>query len=303
MISPPLPAAESGNGRSSALCDGSLIVGGLRLSYGDWGGPDDPIVLLHGLASTRHIWDLVAPILSPGYRVVALDQRGHGESGKPDCGYGFQSIVADLRGFIAAMGLDRPLVVGHSWGAGVALELAAAHPEVARGICLVDGGTMELQARPDMTLARAREEMAPPDFTGVTLDQMKARMSRFVSWATPEVRSAMLKNFEVLEDSTVRARLSRANHMRIIEAMWEQRPSQLFPRVRCPVLLMPARRRDDPSPSTWWLRRRESIAKAAALLPRSKTVWLEDSVHDVPLQRPALVAETISDHLSAGFFG
>ena len=288
---------------SSAPCDGSLTVRGLRLGYRDWGGPGDPIVLLHGLASTRHIWDLVAPILSPGYRVVGLDQRGHGESDKPDCGYGFQSIVADLRGFIAAMGLDRPLVVGHSWGAGVALALAAAHPEVARGICLVDGGTLELKTRPDMTLERAREEMAPPDFTGVTLDQMKARMSRFVSWATSEVRSAMLKNFEVLEDATVRARLSRANHMRIIEAMWEQRPSQLFPRVRCSVLLMPARRRDDPSPSAWRLRRRESIAKAAALLPRSKTVWLEDSVHDVPLQRPALVAETISDHLAAGFFG
>ena len=288
---------------SSDPCDSSLTVRGLRLGYRDWGGPGDPIVLLHGLASTRHIWDLVAPILSPGYRVIALDQRGHGESDKPDCGYGFQSIAADLRGFIAAMGLDRPLVVGHSWGAGVALELAAAHLEVARGICLVDGGTLELKARPDMTLERAREEMAPPDFTGVTLEHMKARMSRFVSWATPEVRSAMLRNFEVLEGSTVRARLSRANHMRIIEAMWEQRPSRLFPRVRCPVLLLSARRRDDPSSSTWRLRREESIARAAALLPRSKTVWLENSVHDVPLQRPALVAEAISDHLARGFFG
>ena len=62
-----------------------LTVGldGMPFHYRDWGGAGQPIVLLHGLASTCHIWDLVAPILRRAFRVVALDQRGHGESGKP----------------------------------------------------------------------------------------------------------------------------------------------------------------------------------------------------------------------------
>jgi len=289
----------------SAPREGSTTVDGLRLHYRDLGGPGDPIVLLHGLASTCHIWDLVAPILSQECRVVALDQRGHGESDKPDHGYSFQSVVADLKGFIDSLGLERPLVVGHSWGADVALELAVEHPESTRGICFVDGGTIELTARPDMSLERAKEEMAPPDFTGVTLEQMMqmiGRSSRFGSWITPEIRSMMMENFEVLEDSTVRARLSRANHMRIIEALWEHRPSELFPRVRCPVLLLPARQKDNPSPMARRFRREESIARATARLPRSETVWLEDSVHDVPLQRPALVASAISEHLIGRFF-
>ncbi len=282
--------------------EGSTTVDGLRLRYRDWGGQGDPIVLLHGLASTCHIWDLVAPILSQEYRVVALDQRGHGRSDKPDEGYSFESVVADLKGFIDVIGLERPVVVGHSWGADVALEFAVAHHDSTRGICFVDGGTIELTARPEMTLERAKEELAPPDFTGVTLEQMRGRASKFGPWFTPEIRNITLENFEVLEDSTIRARLSRANHMRIIEALWEHRPSELFPRVQCPVLMLPARQKDNPSPMARRFRREESNARATALLPRSKTVWLEDSVHDVPLQRPALVAGVIGEHLAGSFF-
>ena len=56
-----------------------MTVNGLDFHYRDWGGSGRSLVLLHGLASTCHIWDLVAPILSQDYSVVALDQRGHGE--------------------------------------------------------------------------------------------------------------------------------------------------------------------------------------------------------------------------------
>ena len=65
---------------------------GLRLHYRDWGGSGQPLVLLHGLASTCRIWDLVAPILAEDFSVVALDQRGHGLSDKPDHGYDFASV-------------------------------------------------------------------------------------------------------------------------------------------------------------------------------------------------------------------
>jgi pimeloyl-ACP methyl ester carboxylesterase len=66
--------------------------------------------------------------------------------------------------------------------------------------------------------------------------------------------------------------------------------------------MLPARQKDNPSPMARRFRREESNARATALLPRSKTVWLEDSVHDVPLQRPALVAGVIGEHLAGSFF-
>ena len=290
---------------AATATDHSMVIGGLRFHYRDWGGSGTPIVLLHGLASTCRIWDLVAPILSDDFAVVALDQRGHGESDKPDRGYDFATVSGDLHGFIEALKLERPVIAGHSWGGDVALEYAVARPEVPRGLCFVDGGTIEVSARPGMTLERAKEEMAPPDFTGMTVDQLK---ERFRSWrggvpATPELAAIRMSNFEVGDDNTVRARLSRENHMRLIEAFWEHRPSLLYSRVECPVLLMPARTANTEPESARRFRTEESIAVATKELRCSKTVWLEDSIHDVPLQRPELVATVIREHIQSGFFG
>ena len=281
-----------------------LDTGALRMHYRDWGGIGQPLVLLHGLASTCHIWDLVAPNLSRDFSVVALDQRGHDETDKPDHGYDFATIVEDLSLFLAATDLERPIIVGHSWGGDVALEFAVAHPEAPLGLCFVDGGIIEISDRAEMTLERAKEEMAPPDFAGMTAGQLRerARSRRWFSEMTPELEQILFANFEVLPDDTIRARLSRANHMRIIEAFWDHRPSKLYERVSCPVLLMPARQEGSDSAAPNRFRREEAIATAGRLLPKSRSAWLEDSIHDVPLQRPELVAETIRNNIQQGFF-
>ena len=281
-----------------------VSIDSLRFHFRDWGGQGQPIVLLHGLASTCHIWDLVAPLLAEDFAVLALDQRGHGESDKPDHGYDFARVGGDLQGFIQAMGLHKPVVVGHSWGGDVALEHAVMHPDTPKGLCFVDGGMIEISARPGNTLDRAREEMAPPVFTGVTAEEFKRRVMSQGQWSQmpPHLADIILENFEVLEDNTIRARLSRDNHIRIIEALWEHRPSTLYSRVKCPVLIMPARRQGDESATARRLRREESVAAASAAMPAGKVVWLEDSIHDVPLQRPGLVAGVIRDHIKEGFF-
>ena len=281
-----------------------VSIDSLRFHFRDWGGQGQPIVLLHGLASTCHIWDLVAPLLAEDFAVLALDQRGHGESDKPDHGYDFARVSTDLQGFIQAMGLHKPVVVGHSWGGDVALEHAVMHPDTPKGLCFVDGGMIEISARPGNTLSRAREEMAPPVFTGVTADEFKRRVMSQGQWSQmpPHLADIILENFEVLEDNTIRARLSRDNHIRIIEALWEHRPSTLYSRVKCPVLIMPARRQGDESATARRIRREESVAAASAAMPAGKVVWLEDSIHDVPLQRPELVAGVIRDHIKEGFF-
>ncbi len=280
-------------------------LNGLQFHYRDWGGNGQPIVLLHGLASTCHTWDLVAPILAENYQVVALDQRGHGESDKPDYGYDFASIVEDLHQFIQTLELEKLIIAGHSWGGDVALEYAVAHPDMPKGLAFVDGGTIEISGSPGMTLEIAKKEMAPPDFTGITLEQLRERGRKWIAGFTPnrELEEAMIANFEVLEDNTLRAKLSRENHMRIIEALWEHRPSALFLRVLCPVLMVPARQKsDEHSEAVRRFKREEGVATAAKLLPKSKTVWLEDSIHDVQLQKPSLVASVIQEPIQNGFF-
>ena len=277
---------------------------GLPFHYRDWGGDGRPVLLLHGLASTCHIWDLVAPLLAADFRVVALDQRGHGQSAQVDDGYDFATVRGDAAAFIEHLGWQRPIIVGHSWGADVALELAAARPELASGLIFVDGGTIDISNRPGWTLEQAREEMAPPIFTGFTPAMMRERVvsgGRFRPDAPPETTEAVLANFPVLEDGTIQSNLRRENHLRIIDALWEHKPFELYPTLQCSVLMLPARQAV-PDAMARRFRREESIAKAESLLSRSKTVWLEDSIHDVPLQRPGLVADTIREHVLAGFF-
>ena len=281
-------------------------VGGGEIHYRDWGGGGQAVTLVHGLASNCRIWDFVAPILSRRFRVFALDQRGHGRSFKPDGGYDFAGVVADLDEFADAVGANRPVIVGHSWGGDVALEYAVAHPDKTRGLVFVDGGTIEISRRSDWTLEDAKREMAPPVWTGVSETAFRERVrTRWLAMVdNPAVADIVMANFRTLTDGTIASRLSRANHLRIIEALWEHKPSELYPRVQCPVLLMPARRRgDEDTPQSRRFRREESIARAESLLSASETVWMEDSVHDVPLQRPELVAATIGDRIAAGFFG
>ena len=284
--------------------DCHIDLRGLTFHYRDWDGDGQPVLLLHGLASTCHIWDLVAPLLAEDFRVVALDQRGHGQSAQVDEGYDFATVSGDAAEFIGHLGWERPVIVGHSWGADVALELAAARPDIAAGLIFVDGGTIEPSARPGWSLEQARQDMAPPIFTGFTLDMMRSRViegARFGPNPSETVIQAVLANFRVLEDGAIQSNLRRENHLRIIDALWDHKPSQLYPTLQCPVLMLPARQ-STPDAMDRRFRREESIAKAASLLPVSKTVWLEDSIHDVPLQRPELVASAIREHIQGGFF-
>ena len=284
--------------------DAHTSVNGNSFHYRDWGGEGQPVVLVHGLASNCRIWDLVAPILSQRFRVVAIDQRGHGESFKPDTGYDFATVTTDLRDFLGVLDIDNPVIVGHSWGGDVALEYAINYPKTARGLCFVDGGTIDISSQPGATLEAAKERMAPPLWTGVTFDAFRSRIRsrRIGGDDTPAIEQIVLANFDINDDGTIASRLTRENHFRIIEALWEHKPFDLYPRVDCPVLLMPCRQ-NNPRPESRRWRREESIARAQKLLPISKTVWMEDSIHDVPLQRPALVADTIVGHIEDGFFG
>ncbi|MDQ1426431.1 MAG: lipase, partial [Acidimicrobiaceae bacterium] len=88
-------------------------------------GDGRPFLLVHGLASNARLWDGVADHLAAAdHAVVTVDQRGHGQSSKPDHGYDFATVVADLVALIDALDLDRPIVAGQSWGGNVVLELA-----------------------------------------------------------------------------------------------------------------------------------------------------------------------------------
>ena len=273
-----------------------------------------PVLLHHGLASSAGFWGPVARRLAggtpagPSRTVVALDARGHGESGRPDDGYDFATVTADLDAVLGALGWRgeerasgngiRPVLVGHSWGGNVVVEYAARHPAVPAALVLVDGGFIEMQ--PDVTWEEAERRLAPPDRPPITWDEFVefARINRPETGWGAEVQEAVRHNFEELPDGRIRVRLSRARHMRILRALYEQRPSRLLPLVRCPVLILPARRpSDDPEERDLAERRTALVTRAEAILRRAGTpvevAWFEDTIHDVPIQRPDELVERI----------
>ncbi len=108
-----------------------LYLNDLRVHYLRWDAADHdyPVVLLHGLSSSARIWELVAPYLaSKGLTCYAPDARGHGFSDQPEDSaenYSFSSLTSDLAAFLETCQLERPLLVGHSWGGMLALDYAA----------------------------------------------------------------------------------------------------------------------------------------------------------------------------------
>ena len=267
---------------------------GVRLAVREWPGQGPSILLLHGLASSSHIWDLVAPRLAPRFRVVAYDQRGHGLSGKPSSGYGFDRLTADAAAVIRRVRLGRPVVVGHSWGANVALQLAVERPRLVLGHALVDGGFLSMRDRMDWRTARTM--LAPPQLKGISLEQFRAGMRNFTRGAveiTPEVEAVFLSLMRVDRDGNIHPRLSRANHLRILRALWEQDAQELLRRVQVPTLVLAVRSAPGEADSAGFMEEKERAAEVVKAIDEAvRFEWIE-GIHDIPIQRPEAVADRI----------
>ena len=258
--------------------------------------PDAPALLMHhGLASSQHIWDLMLPRLVPRFWVVTFDARGHGESSKPSSGYGFDRTVEDLERVADSAGLGSSVVVGHSWGAMVALEAVVAHPSRFAGAVLVDGGLVPLGRTMDWPAARVR--LAPPHLSGMPLDEFRGMMRTFFADAvdvTPDVEAIVLSVMRVDAAGRIHPRLSRANHLRILHAIWEQDPIALYRRLRTPVLGVLARMEDGGAEDRERLAlKREAAREARAASRDARFTWI-DGIHDLPLQHPATLAGRIA---------
>jgi pimeloyl-ACP methyl ester carboxylesterase len=139
--------------------------GGVRLAVRDAGGDGIPAVLLHGLGAPQRSWDRVAPLLA-SHGVVTYDQRGHGASAAAS-NYSLDAFWADLQAVLDGLALERPLLVGHSFGGLLAVEQAAARPGCA-GVVGVDVGLKierppvgwtEVQAQLDRPVTRLLSRM------------------------------------------------------------------------------------------------------------------------------------------------
>jgi pimeloyl-ACP methyl ester carboxylesterase len=153
---------------SAPVTDELIELNGLRFHFRDWPSarPDaPPLLLLHGFMGHSHAWDRIAGVLRENYRVLALDQRGHGETAwaSPD-GYTMDGFVGDVAQFVAALGLQQLTVVGHSLGGRVGFFFAGTRPTALQRLVVSDIGPITNPAGRNRIGAFAA---APADFDTV----------------------------------------------------------------------------------------------------------------------------------------
>lgn len=276
--------------------DVDLPGSGVRLRATRWPGTGAPVLLLHGLASSRRFWDLVVPGLA-GLPVVALDQRGHGDSERPAGPYDGGTVARDALAALDALGVSRAVVVGHSWGATTALRLAATAPERVLAAVAVDGGLGAMLAG-GASRAQVRAALTPPRLA-VDPAELTERLAGgpLAPWWSPRVAAAVLPLFEVGDDGLARARLGFDAHMAILDDLIDTDHEALWRQIRCPTWMVACERPTGPAaqgvPSAELDRaagRSAALDRAGALLARPRLQRWTGALHDVPLQWPSLVA-------------
>lgn len=294
---------------SETVCSSFVHYRDLQFHHRSWEaeGGGDYIVLVHGLGSNARVWDLVAPILvEAGYRVAAFDMRGHGLSAKTNNGYDFETLSDDLRGLIEIRQLTKPILVGHSYGAMLALEYAARNRSgkwAPSGIVLVDGGMAQLDAYPGATWEGVKEVLSPPKFDGTTLAAFLAQFKKAERKWKPDDRALelILTNFEIRRDGTIKPILTYTRHLEALKSLWKYQTYERYERVKCPVLMIPVL---PPTPHSLEDKVHLELKDQALELARTSIrelhiSWLKDAIHDVPLQKPRELAERVIQFATA----
>ncbi|MUH45877.1 MAG: alpha/beta fold hydrolase [Actinobacteria bacterium] len=244
-----------------------------------------PIVLLHGLSQQRHFWDPVLRRLR--HRpVISLDQRGHGAStASADADFSIDRCAADVAELAAQLGVERLHVVGHSWGAAVALRLAAGWPELVASVALVDGG---LWTPPALLGSRAEvlERLRPPAL-GIPLEEIWGILADhgMAAFWSDEVQAALEPTYVVGADGLARTVIGMDRHMAVLDGMFDYDPWPDAEAIAVPVWAAFCEPR---TPQVDALRL-GTIARAMALPAAYVQQW-SGATHDVPVQWPALVA-------------
>lgn len=209
----------------------TLPVNDIRMNVLDRGeGP--PLVMLHGLSDDCTFWLPLVERLSPPFRVVAPDLRGHGESDKPPGPYSIKQIAADVAGMMTALGIPEARVAGFSMGSAVALQLALDHPERVRSLALLSAFVAG-----DPGLKAVTDGLADALRTGGFGAFFDAMLPLVIS---PDVIEANREILALRREEKVRTESAPAVLAALDACMrWDVRAE--FGRVRCPVFILSGR--------------------------------------------------------------
>jgi N-formylmaleamate deformylase len=248
---------------------GDIHANGIKIHYYRTGGYKPPVVLFHGATDNGLCWTPVARALEIDYDVIMPDSRWHGQSDGPADGNQPDSQVQDLAGFVQALGLEKPLLMGHSMGANTALQAGWRYPDLARAIILEDPPLREAVERENPGQAtpfieRMRQSILEyQTMTREALIEMIHKQApawpedELGPWADSKLQ-VNLNFFEMMKNRPMPA------------AAWEG-----LAKITCPVLLITA------DPEKGAIITPEVAQKAALVLPSLRVVRIPGAGHNI----------------------
>jgi pimeloyl-ACP methyl ester carboxylesterase len=265
--------------RPATVIDELIEMRGLRFHYRDWpakgvGAPD--LVLLHGYTGHARSWDAFAEAMTDRYRILALDQRGHGETDwAPADRYGVDDMADDLQAFAKALGLRRFSLVGLSMGGMVAMEYAGRRPAELAALVIVDIG-------PEIVAAGSSRIQAGARANDVFSSRDEAfAAARALNSAPPEAHHRHRSDSSLMrtEDGRWTYRFDRA--LRSPGALRRRDPDAAWRScadILAPTLLIRGGRSDILSS--------EVAERMIGTIPDARLALVADSGHSVPLDAP-----------------
>jgi pimeloyl-ACP methyl ester carboxylesterase len=205
----------------------SLDIAGLRIAY-RMEGQGPPVVFLHGFFGDHRVWRHQRE-LADEYTLVAWDAPGCGRSSVPPPTFRMEDYADTLAGFVEALGLDRPHVVGNSFGATLALALAIRHPAIPRSLVPADGYAGWSGSFPPEVVAQ-RLHQSLPDLELPAQQVVAKWMPGFVTEAAPP--------WVTDELGTIIAGFHPDGMRVMIRALAEADLREALPGLRSPTLLI-----------------------------------------------------------------
>lgn len=223
----------------------------------EWSKEGVPLVLLHGHGNEAHLWDDFAPSVRDHYRVLAIDQRGHGDSDwDPEGRYHPKDMCDDLECILDHFEIDRFVLVGFSMGGRVSTVFAGRHPERLAGLVLVDIGP-ELDARGTSRIGKEMSEQRAPVFTSI--DEYARMLSLNYPAGQPPALERMARYglreredglFELKMDPNLRSDRPENEEAKAAEEDFIREQWDALAGVGCPTLVVRGAASDILSPDT-----------------------------------------------------
>jgi pimeloyl-ACP methyl ester carboxylesterase len=265
-----------------------------------------PIVLLHGLSQQADFWFPTIEALGSRYSTLSIDLRGHGESRKMTPDYHIPRVSQDCIQLMDELGIDDACVVGHSWGASVALNIAAQYPSRTASSVLIDGGAFtpaNVVEGGSITLEDLNAALTPPTgpFSETELRSHYAPAHMLSSIDQREsVMSAIARTYVEAPQGGFVTTIGFDRHMAVLEAFLDYNPDSDLRALAVPTWILMARNLFIPSTplttpnlDSWAEARNQVETKVQGKMNIALQHWY-GAVHDVPLYWPIRVAQLIS---------